>query len=144
MTAYPAAAFLILAAAAPMAAQAPGDAKPSAMTMSGCVAAGQQPQAPITFADGENGNRYRLNGRGLKKYAGQRVEIIGRLDTPKKLTFKGGLYPSPNVAARAGALDPARAAIATLPGGPETGVGTDELLPELRVSRVRVLEGSCR
>jgi hypothetical protein len=114
----------------------------SPMTLSGCVAGGQSPQAPVTFADGDSGSRYRLTGRNLKKYAGQRVEIVGILGKPVKFAIKGGLYPSPNVAAQAGALDPARAAIAAQRGGPELGAG--EELPELRVSRVKVLEGSCK
>jgi hypothetical protein len=38
-------------------------------------------------------------------------------------------------------LDPVQAAIATQPGGPNSGTGADEL-PEFRVTRVRAL-GSC-
>ena len=144
MAAYSAAPFLLLTMlSAPAQQGTPADPKDnSPMTMSGCVAGGQSPQVPVTFADGESGDRYRLTGRNLKKYAGQRVEIVGMPRRPGRLAIKGGLYPSPNVAAQAGALDPAKAAIANQPGSPETGIGPE--LPEIRVSRVRVLDGSCK
>ena len=143
MAAYPAAPLLVLAIAS-AGGQAPADPPkpPSPMTLSGCVATDRGPQTPVTFADGDSGDRYRLTGRNLKKYAGQRVEIVGLPGKPSKLAVKGGLYPSPNVAAQAGALDPAKAAIAMQPGSPETGIGAE--LPEIRVSRVKVLEGSCK
>jgi hypothetical protein len=144
MAPFPAAPLLLILLAPPAqqgaTAEDPKDNSP--LTMSGCVAAGQSPQVPVTFAEGESGDRYRLTGRNLKKYAGQRVEIVGMPRRPGRLAIKGGLYPSPNVAAQAGALDPAKAAIAMQPGSPETGIGAE--LPEIRVSRVRVLEGSCR
>ena len=145
MAAYPAASLLLLTMASAVGQQAPADEQqkaPSPMTLSGCVGTNQGPQTPVTFSDGDSGDRYRLTGRNLKKYAGQRVEIVGLPGKTSKLAVKGGLYPSPNVAAQAGALDPSKAAIALQPGSPETGIGAD--LPEIRVSRVRVLEGSCK
>jgi hypothetical protein len=144
MAAYTATALLLVGMAAAAPAQTRDQSKPAPVTLSGCVASGQSPQAPVTFADGDSGGRYRLSGRGLKKYAGQRVEIVGGLRTPSRLAIRGGLYPSPNVAAQAGALDPAKAAIAAQPAGPESGTGSAEFLPEFRVTRVRVLDGSCR
>ena len=60
-------------------------------------------------------------------YVGRHVRIVG------------GLYPSANVAAQAGAIDPARAAVAALPGSPATGTAP----VEVRVQRVQRLSGSC-
>lgn len=128
-------------AATPLMAQATGDK--DRRTLTGCVAESGVPQAPVTFADSETGAEYRLTGKGLKKYAGQRVEIVGGPRT-SRFVIRGGLFPSPNVAAQAGALDPVKIAIAGQPGGSESGTGRVELLPEFRVSRVRALEGSCQ
>lgn len=126
------------------AAQAPTAEAAKPTTMNGCVDRAKKPQDPVTFSEADTGFRYRITGKGLKKYAGQRVEIVGSTPIPKKLVVRGGLLPSPNVAAQAGALDPAKAAIANQPAGPESGTGNVELLPEFRVTRVRVLDGSCQ
>jgi hypothetical protein len=138
--------FLVLSAA-PAGAQAPQDSKPpdpkQPTTMNGCVDTVKRPQDPVTFSETETGFKYRITGKGLKKYAGQRVEVVGTSPIPKRFAVRGGLYPSPNVAAQAGALDPAKAAIAQQPGGPESGTGAAASLPEFRVTRVRVL-GSCQ
>jgi hypothetical protein len=110
--------------------------------MNGCIARRVAPQDPLTFED-DRGFKYRITGRRLGRYTGQRVEIVGTSPVPKRFSFKFGLFPSPNVAARAGDLDPAREAIARQPGGSESGTGAVELLPEFRVTRVRVVEGAC-
>jgi len=117
--------------------------KDQAVTMSGCVASATGPQSAMTFADGDTGNKYRLSGKSLKRFAGQRVEIVGGSPT-SKLSVRGGLYPSPNVAAQAGARDPAKAAIAAQPGGTESGTGPVDSLPEFRVTRVRAIPGACQ
>jgi hypothetical protein len=52
------------------------------------------------------------------------------------------LWPSPNVAGQAGAIDPAQASIARQPGGAASGTGGIEL-PEFRVVSVRGIDGSC-
>jgi hypothetical protein len=137
---------LALAAAVSAAAQTPQKdpaPKNSAVTMDGCVARGKAPQDPITFSQADSSIKYRLTGKSLNKYAGQRVEIVGSSPEPKRVAIRGGLYPSPNVAAQAGALDPAKAAIARQPGGSESGTGAVDLLPEFKVTRIRVLEGAC-
>jgi hypothetical protein len=126
-------------------APAPSSATPTdtkaLVTLSGCVS--QDGTFPSTFAFAESGTdtKYRLSGGGVQKYAGQRVEIVGA-PVGRRLTFHFGLLPTPNVAAQAGALDPAEAAVASLPGGTNGGAGSVEL-PEFRVTRVRPL-GSCR
>jgi hypothetical protein len=114
------------------------------VTMSGCVGRAPAPQQPLTFAQDETGFLYRLSGRGLNKYAGQRVEVVGATPRARRFAIRGGLYPSPNVAAQAGAMDPAKAAIARMPGGPESGTGGGEMLPEFKVTRIRVVDGSCQ
>lgn len=143
------AAAVILAAivtTAPSAAQRDGDASDPnrPVTMSGCVGRAPAPQQSITFAQDETGFLYRLSGRGLNKFAGQRVEVVGATPRARRFAVRGGLYPSPNVAAQAGAMDPAKAAIARMPGGPESGTGGAELLPEFKVTRIRVVDGSCQ
>jgi hypothetical protein len=56
------------------------------------------------------------------------------------LTIKGGLLPNPNVAAQAGAMDPARAAMASAGGA--AGPGAVDL-PEFKVKSVRPVSGGC-
>jgi hypothetical protein len=135
-----------VAGAVPALAQQAGDpGDPNRpITMSGCVGRSPAPQQPLTFAQDETGFLYRLSGRGLNKFAGQRVEVVGATPRARRFAVRGGLYPSPNVAAQAGAMDPAKAAIARMPGGPESGTGGAELLPEFKVTRIRVVDGSCQ
>jgi hypothetical protein len=111
-----------------------------AVTLAGCVSPKPPTGKSFTFT-AKDGTKYRLTGKSMKKYAGQEVEIVS--GKGKKLAIKGGLLPSPNVAAQAGALDPAQVAIARLPGGADAGTGGIEL-PELNVARVRGLGGSCQ
>ena len=125
-------------------AQTPNQKSPTAIEpvrLTGCIS--QKPQgSDYTFTDAANGSRYRLTGKDIKKYAGKRVEVVEGA-APKGFAIKGGLYPSPNVAAQAGALDPVQAGIATQPGsGANTGTG--EPLPEFRAGRVRTVEGGCQ
>jgi hypothetical protein len=95
------------------------------LTLVGCVAADQANADQFTFADEKAGVTYRLNGTKLQTYNGRRVQIVG------------GLYPSANVAAQAGAIDPTKAAIAA---ATETRTAP---LPEFQVKQVRQLRGSC-
>jgi hypothetical protein len=118
---------------------APKDTK-TPVRLSGCVSQDRAAPSTFTFAQTGTGTKYRLGGASVRKYVGQLVEIVGA-PVGRRLTIRGGLFPSPNVAAQAGALDPVQAAIATQPGGPNSGTGTDEL-PEFHVTRVRAL-GSC-
>jgi hypothetical protein len=109
------------------------------MTLAGCVSP-KPASGNFTFT-AKDGTKYRLSGRNIKKYAGQEVEIVG--GEGKKLVVKGGLLPSPNAAAQAGAIDPGQAAIASQPGGTATGTGSTEL-PVFRVKSVHGLGGSCQ
>lgn len=114
-------------------------ARQTSMTMTGCVS--PKPASGTFTFTAKDGTKYRLTGKNLKKYAGEEVEIVG--GQGKKLTVKGGLQPSPNAAAQAGAIDPGQAAIAAQPGGTASSTGDVEL-PVFRVNRVRGLGGSCQ
>jgi hypothetical protein len=104
--------------------------KPSASTkqldLTGCVQGVEGGLDQYVLVDGKDKKTYRLSGKGLRTYVGRHVRV------------EGGLYPSANVAAQAGAIDPAQVAAAA-PAG-DAGSGT---LVELRVQRVRRLAGSC-
>jgi hypothetical protein len=116
-------------------------AKDTEVTLTGCVSQSPLGNGDFTFTDGVSGSKYRLTGKGMRLYAGQQVEIVSGPN--KRLAVKGGLYPSPNIAAQAGAIDPAQAAIARQPGGAASGTGIGDL-PEFRVAKVRASGGSCQ
>jgi len=106
--------------------------KPSAsstkqLDLTGCVQGVEGGLDQYVLVDGKDKKTYRLSGKGLRTYVGRNVRV------------EGGLYPSANVAAQAGAIDPAQAAAAALSGS--AGSGTVQV--ELRVQRVRRLAGSC-
>ena len=110
------------------------------LTLTGCVSAKPEGR-DYTFTDIDGGNQYRLTGKDIRKYAGQKVQVVA--ERPKKFEIKGGLYPSPNVAGQAGALDPVESAIATQRGsGVKAGGAAD--LPEFRAGRVRAVTGACQ
>src|SRR5262249_9176988 len=105
------------------------------VTLSGCVAA--DPAGQFTLSDAENG-AYRLSGTNVREYVGRRVQVSG--STSRKLKVVGGLYPTPNVAAQAGAIDPVKAAREAAMASP---VGTNPNLPEFRVKSVQEIAGGC-
>ena len=111
------------------------------LTMSGCVLRDAARNSDFTFTDGASGSRYRLTGKSLAKFSGQSVEVVGIVDN-KKVKVAGGLWPSPNVAGQAGAIDPGKAAVAALGGG-TTGSGNVEL-PTLKITRVGLGQGECK
>ena len=114
-------------------------APPRTLTLTGCVEKGTTPNQ-LTIQDPVNG-RYEVSGSDIKKYLGRRVQVAG---TPGSTRFrvKGGLWPTPNVAAQGGAIDPAKAAVAAQPGGPSSGTG-DVDLPTFKVKSVRTLDRAC-
>ena len=119
-----------------------GGKNPKEIRLNGCIARDRVAPGQFTFLDEAGGGRYHLSGKGLKNFVGHRVEIVGG-PPGKGVTFRTGLLPSPNVAAQAGALDPAQAAVARLPGGAADAPGSAPL-PEFRVIRVRGVEGECQ
>ena len=110
--------------------------------LNGCISKDTIRPGQFNFLDNESGFKYRLTGKGLRKFVGHRVEIVGG-PPGKGVTFRTGLWPSPNTAAQAGALDPARAAVANLPGGAADAAGASPL-PEFKVIRLRGIEGACQ
>jgi hypothetical protein len=110
-------------------------AKP--LTLSGCINASSNESGLFTLSDAKQGTKYRLVGTDVREYVGQHVEVSGV--APRRVQIVGGLYPSPNVAARAGAIDPNEAAIAAANGA---ATGTRPLL-EFRVKSVRTTPGAC-
>jgi hypothetical protein len=130
------------AAAAAQASKQPANDAPKEMRLNGCISRDRVTPGQFNFLDDESGGRYRLTGKNLKKFVGRRVEIVGG-PPGRRITFKTGLWPSPNVAAQAGALDPAQAAIANLPGGAADAVPASPL-PEFHVNRLRGVAGACQ
>jgi hypothetical protein len=108
------------------------------ITLSGCVERGETTPTQYTLADAKEGT-YRLTGTDVRDYIGKKVEIVGASPTGR-LKIVGGLTPTPNVAAQAGAIDPSRAATAA--AGGSAGPGTVSL-PEFKVKSVRPVSGSC-
>ena len=105
------------------------------MTLVGCVTTDDQTPGRYTIADAKGGTVYRLSGTDMRTYVGQRVQITG--GSPRRLRIAGGLVPSANAAAQAGAIDPPPAAAS----GPTTGAGLP--MPEFRVKSVKTVAGGC-
>jgi hypothetical protein len=109
------------------------------VTLVGCVEKGSAPNQ-FTLAD-EQAGKYLVAGNRIGRYVGQRVEIAGISDN-SKFKVKGGLWPSPNAAGQAGAIDPVRAAMDAQPGGPSSATGEVDL-PKVNVKSVRLLDARC-
>jgi hypothetical protein len=138
--------LIAIAATAVLLAQAPAEPQKKAdanqpVTLNGCVVRETASDNSYTFTD-NNGLKYRLAGKSVSRYSGLSVEVVGIVDR-RNLKVTGGLWPSTNIAAQAGSLDPSKAAIAALPGGGTGGTGNVDL-PTLRVTRVGVASGECR
>jgi hypothetical protein len=115
-------------------------AKPKTISLSGCVVRGEIVPNQFTLTDIADGETYKLTGINMNDYVGRRVQIGGSIPDSKKLVIKGGLTPSANVAAQAGSMDPARAAMATQGGAAGPGLVD---LPEFKVKSVRPVSGGC-
>jgi hypothetical protein len=109
------------------------------LTLVGCVNA-PDAMGQILFSDSAEGTVYRLSGIDLRKYAGQRVQIVGG-PSSKRLHVAGGLVPSANAAAQAGDLDPNRAAIANAEAA--SSAARRSRAPEFRVKSVQTMSGGC-
>lgn len=127
---------LFVAAAVPQTAPANQASKNGPVTLDGCVAASQTARNAFTLDD--DGRTYVLKGIDVRDFVGKHVEVIGAL--PKRLSIVGGLYPSANVAGQAGAIDPAKAAMAA-----QSGPTSQSARPaiEFTVRSVRVLSETC-
>ena len=125
-------------AAQDKAAQKPKPA-PKTISLSGCVVRDENAPTQYTIEDKEAGQKYRLTGTDVRDYLGRRVQVVGGVPS-KKLVIVGGLTPNANVAAQAGDMDPARAAVAAAGGAAGPGVVN---LPEFKVKSVRPVSGGC-
>jgi len=135
------AATLIPLAVVVAAGQEKEPAKPSnkaETTLTGCVSTKPDPTGTYMLTQESTGGRFRLIGKSMRDFAGKPVEIV----SVKGLSIRTGLTPSVNVAAQAGHIDSAQAAIANQPGA--TTGKSDADLPEIRVSRVREVSGTCK
>ena len=136
MSRYPIALLIVSCAAAVALAQEP------AQEVTGCVSRDEAGDH-FTLADVKNGT-FELIGVDARKYVGKRVEAKG---TARRLRIAGGLWPTPNIAAQAGAIDPIQTTIAAMPGsgtrGTEPGTATAPPVAELRVERIRTVKGRC-
>jgi hypothetical protein len=108
------------------------------LTLIGCIAPNPQQPGGYLLSDTEQATSYRLTGTNVREYAGRRVQLSGV--APKRLRIVGGLYPSPNVAAQGGAIDPVRAAMAAASAA---GTRDTATLSEFRVRSVREISGAC-
>ena len=111
----------------------------TSMTLDGCIAAGADRRKTFTLASEANQETYLLKGLDVRDFVGKHVEIIG-LPPSKRLRIVGGLYPSANVAAQAGGIDPVKAAIAS-----QSGPTAQDPKPpvEFNVKSVRIMPGAC-
>jgi hypothetical protein len=107
------------------AASAPG----KTLTLIGCVQPDETTRDSYTLAVKDTKTTYRLSGASMKGFVWKNVRIVG------------GLVPSPNIAAQAGAIDQTKVAMAQQGADPQ-GTSNIELL-EFRVNTVRTLAGTC-
>jgi hypothetical protein len=129
----------LLAIAGAVAAAAQSSAPADTRTVTGCVEASSTERNRFTLADGATGPIYVLKGMSVRDFVGKRVEITAR--PPRRLRITGGLYPSPNAAAQAGAIDPGRAAVEALQNGPYGNERRPTI--ELEVRSARIVAGEC-
>ena len=107
----------------------PPAAATKTITLTGCIQLDAARPEWFTLSDTKTGTKYRLTGANVRAYVWRNVRIVG------------GLVPSPNIAAQAGAIDQTKAAMANQGSNPP---GTGNIAPlEFNVARVRRLTGSC-
>jgi hypothetical protein len=107
------------------------------LTLDGCVTASAT-KGEWVLSDAKGHELYRLSGTDAHEYLGRRVQVSGVPSRRVQIGF--GLYPSPNVAAQAGAIDSTQAAIAAVNAGTTSQTAP---LPQLRVKSVQPVAGSC-
>ena len=120
-------------------APAPSSKTPPTITLAGCVSAKPEASGQYTFAETDGLREYRLKGKGISKFAGQRVELVGG-ESGNGLSIRTGLWPAPSGGARGVARDPAQESVSRQRGG---GGATGGEFQEFRVARVRAIEGAC-
>ena len=107
---------------------------PKLVTLVGCVASDETTPGQYTIVESKGGAMYRLSGADMRTYVGQQVQVTGG---PRRFRIAGGLLPSPNAAAQAGAVDQPPAAAAATPGRGSMPA------PEFRVKTVKTVAVAC-
>lgn len=115
---------------------------PKVVSISGCVQRDETAPDQFTLTDPSAGGKFRLTGKDFREYLGRRVQLDGGIPG-KGLKIAGGLQPNPNVAAQAGAIDPARAAVQAATTASTTGNPVD-VVQEFRVKNIHSTGGSCQ
>jgi hypothetical protein len=113
-------------------------AEPVTMSLIDCVGTGNAARDAFTPSNVDGTIAYRLSGVNMRRYVGHRV--FGSSDSAR-VKILGALTPSPNAAAQASALDPAKAAVAADPF--LTSPAGVQQLPQFRVRSVRGLSVAC-
>src|SRR5262245_45666129 len=85
-------AMLAIVSAGTLIAQDKEKAPASTVELIGCVSVTPAANGQFAFVDA-GGGTYRLNGKDVKKYAGQRVRLVGD-PRSKRLQVRTGLWPS--------------------------------------------------
>lgn len=106
----------------------PDQAATKPITLVGCVQPDTAKPEQFKLAD-KTGTTYRLTGAKVKGYVWRNVRILG------------GLVPSPNLAAQAGAIDQTKAAMMYQGANPPAAGNIEPL--DVNVTRVWPLTGSC-
>jgi hypothetical protein len=113
---------------------------PKTITLAGCAQVDDKAPSQVMFTDTKSHVTYRLTGLDIREYLGRPIQIDGGF-VAKGVKIAGGLLPNPNVAAQAGAIDPAHAAVAGASGIGPTGGPVD--IQEFRVKAIRPGSGAC-
>ena len=106
------------------------------LTLTGCLDRDAARPGSDAFSDATS----RLSGLARRKDDGQRGEMVVGTGS-RRVVVRGGLVPSPNVAAQAGALDPVAPPSQAGRGHPP-GTRSDPL-PEFRVERGQAISRWC-
>jgi hypothetical protein len=137
--------LLIVAAASGAATQTtttpPARSPSRTLTLSGCVQRSETSTDQYMLIDRKDKTTYRLSGSDVRDYVGRPVQVVGGVVASKRLQISGGLKPTPNVAAQAGAMDPSQAATAAA-GGAAPGSGPVPTL-EFKIKSIRPADGGC-
>jgi hypothetical protein len=112
---------------------------PKTVSLSGCVVPDLKTPGQFDIVETTTREKYHVTGKDFREYVGRLVQVDGGIDVGG-LKVKGGLHPSPNVAAQAGAMDPSRAAVAAAVA--ERSTGTVEL-QEFKVKTIHPTGGAC-
>jgi hypothetical protein len=114
---------------------------PKTVTLSGCIETDGKTPDRYMLTDTMGGLKYHLTGKDFREYLGRPIQVDGGV-VVKGLKISGGLQPSANVAAQAGAIDPSRAVVQAATS--ESGTGTPVDVQDFRVKTIRQAAGSCR